>query len=64
MADPKGNVNSHIVSTLLNRRNGLKAERRQLKKAAERLAEIEGELDIIGQELTDRGHVDPPPPEE
>jgi hypothetical protein len=61
MADPKGNVNQHIISTLLGRRANLVQERKLLKKAEARLAEISPEIEVIEQELKDRGHVDPDP---
>lgn len=63
MPDPKGNVNQHIIATLLGRRANLKEEAKQLRKAEKRLAEIGPELEVIEQELKDRGHVDPDPNE-
>jgi hypothetical protein len=64
MPDPKGNLNQHLIDTLLQRRSHLKGEQRQLKKAGVRLTEIDGELGVIGEELSARGYVDPPPAEQ
>ena len=58
MPDPKGNVNQHIISTLLGRRANLLQERKQLKKAEARIAEIDPEVTEINAELSARGHVD------
>jgi hypothetical protein len=61
MPDPKGNVNKHVIEVLLRRRGDLRRERAMLKKAPDRITEIEGELAAVGEELTTRGHTDPEP---
>lgn len=64
MADPKGTVNQHIIDTLLGRRANLVNEQTILKKAEKRLTDIDAEVGVINEELTARGHVDPPAPQE